>query len=274
MPAVVRHITLDGNNYRPFRNWQDPTFIDPANYDPERPENTQPALTRVGDDIWMQRGEPLNLAEKPLRRYGIVVRLPDGGLWLHSPVRLTRASADALREIGPIAHIVAPNRNRGAYIDSWHHRAMSAQLWVSPLFPRRHPKATGYRLLSNTAPAEWQEEFLVCLFPGASPPDEVVFLHRPSRTLILADLVRRQSITGFGKLWAGLINRRNSRVGDLGLDGRVLPETRYNIRHREAAKAARTRVLAWDFDRVVFNLDDAIETGGKRFFSEATAFLA
>jgi len=38
-----------------------------------------------------------------------VIRLADGGLWLHSPVAIDEATAAAIDALGPVRHIVAPN---------------------------------------------------------------------------------------------------------------------------------------------------------------------
>lgn len=38
-----------------------------------------------------------------------VVKLPDGSLWVHSPVDLDKPLKEALASLGPVGHIVSPN---------------------------------------------------------------------------------------------------------------------------------------------------------------------
>lgn len=44
-----------------------------------------------------------------------VLRLSDGSIWVHSPVELDDALADALRELGDVKHIVSPNYEHTKY---------------------------------------------------------------------------------------------------------------------------------------------------------------
>ena len=61
-----------------------------------------------------------------------VIRLPDGGLWLHSPTPLDdglRAEIDAL---GPVAHIVAPNRIHYWWAGDWKQAYPQARTYAAP----------------------------------------------------------------------------------------------------------------------------------------------
>ncbi|EOD18559.1 hypothetical protein EMIHUDRAFT_50494, partial [Emiliania huxleyi CCMP1516] len=58
-----------------------------------------------------------------------VVRLPDGTLWVHSPVELDSALRDALAALGPVRHVVTPNTEHQKYASDW---------------LREYPEATGY----------------------------------------------------------------------------------------------------------------------------------
>jgi hypothetical protein len=71
------------------------------------------SLTQIADDVW--------LAERPffpslpglqgtdVACKACIVRLPDGGLWVHAPVALDQPLRDALEKLGPVRHIVTPN---------------------------------------------------------------------------------------------------------------------------------------------------------------------
>ena len=57
---------------------------------------------------------------------------------------------------------------------------------------RANVKASGVRLdrdLPAESPAEWAQDLEQAVIPGAAGFREVAFFHRPSRTLVLTDLV-------------------------------------------------------------------------------------
>ena len=65
-------------------------------------------LNQYSDHVWG--------AERPFIWFGIdvngrgaVVKLSDGSLWVHSPVRLDPELKTALDALGPVKHIVTPN---------------------------------------------------------------------------------------------------------------------------------------------------------------------
>ena len=48
-----------------------------------------------------------------------VVKLPMGGVWLHSPVAYDSALAAGVAAIGPVRHIVSPNKIHYAHVKEW-----------------------------------------------------------------------------------------------------------------------------------------------------------
>src|SRR3954463_6820345 len=100
--------------------------------------------------------------DQPLRFYGIavgtrmtIVRLDDGALWLHSPVRPTpelRAAADAL---GPVRWLIAPNRWHHLYVGDWQAAYPAAQIYGAPGLAKKRPDLTMAGVLDETAPPGW-----------------------------------------------------------------------------------------------------------------------
>src|SRR3954470_1958886 len=56
----------------------------------------------IADGVWVVDSGPMEVFGIPLPIRMTVLRLADGGLWLHSPTRLTPALAAALQALGPI----------------------------------------------------------------------------------------------------------------------------------------------------------------------------
>ncbi len=222
-------------------------------------------MKQVAEGLWTQNGDRIRFFGIPFDTRATIVRLPGGGLWLHSPVRPSPDRLAAVQALGPIAHIVAPNRIHGAYTTDWARAAEQAQVWVSPKFPDRHPDIRFDHLLGNAAPAEWANMLDQCVFAGHAYLDEVVFLHRPSGTLIVTDIYQRHDPArepGFWRVFKGL-------AGMMAPKGAMPPDMRLAF----TARAARDRILAWEFDRILLPHSVPVETGGKETLTRALKWL-
>jgi hypothetical protein len=197
-----------------------------------------------------------------------VVRLADGSLLLHSPVALDPALRRELDSLGPVRHAVAPNRLHHLYAGEVVQRYPDAKLWVAPGVERKRPDLVIAGLLGDEAPAAWKGQLDQVFFRGRPYENEVVFLHRGSRTLILCDLAfnfgpRAHPLT---RLLMRLL-RSHGRFGPSRLDPLL-------IRDRAAARESLERILAWDFDRVIVaHGDDVLATGGREALRVGYAWL-
>lgn len=226
-------------------------------------------MRKVAEGIWTQDGDRIRFHGIPFDTRGVIVRLPDGGLWLHSPVRPTDERVAEIRALGRIAHVIAPNLIHGEYTARWAALEPEAKIWVSPRFPAKHPEVGYHAVLDDTAPGDWAGTLDQCYFAGSKAIDDMVFLHRASRTLILTDVIQRHDPAHEPLFWRLL----KGLFGVMAPGGRVPPDIRLSFRDRDAARAARERILGWDFDRILLPHSVPVETGGKAFFREATAFL-
>ena len=98
--------------------------------------------------------------------------------------------------------------------------------------------------------------------------NEVAFLHRPSRALVLTDLVFNVE--------RGLDNQARVFHFLVGATDRFGPHRliRFGIRDRKAARRSLDRILAWDFDAVVMSHGAVVRSGGHAMIEHAFAFLA
>jgi Domain of unknown function (DUF4336) len=215
-------------------------------------------LKPVADGVWIVDGAPVRPAPGlvlPVRM--TVVRLTSGALWLHSPVRpsqgLVRGLAQALAELGPVRHLVAPNIAHWSFVALWRRHYPEATVWAAPGLGRRVPvRLRGLRIdneLGPGAPGDWAEEMDQAVVPGAAGFREIAFLHRASRTLILTDLIANLE-AGKLPLTMRLFARAN---GMLAPEGRAPLYLRAAVlmRRREAA-GALAPLLDRQPERVIF----------------------
>src|SRR5262249_19972382 len=76
-----------------------------------------------------------------------VVRLSNGDLFLHSPVRFEQRLANKLHGLGTVRHLVSPNQFHYAHIGEWARAFPETISWASPRVRQRaRATARGYRL--------------------------------------------------------------------------------------------------------------------------------
>ena len=194
-----------------------------------------------------------------------VIRLASGGLWVHSPVAPTPERRQAVDELGPVEHLIAPNKIHSLGIEPWKAHYPSATVWASPAFPARHPGIAIDALLTNGVETAWNSEIGHCAVDGHAVLDEVVFLHKPSRTLIVTDLIQKHKVTGESWFWRGV----KCMNGILGEGGGVPLDVKLSIRDKAAFRRSLATILDWDFENLILAHGHCLQGGAKEDVSLA-----
>jgi uncharacterized protein DUF4336 len=205
-----------------------------------------------------------------------VIRLAGGGLFLHSPTELDDETKQSLDAIGEVRGVVAPSRAHHLFVGDYLKVWPGAKLYGPPglvgdirdfrarLGVRRDLKLDA--TLGDEPQPDWAGEIDQHLFKGAPSMNEVVFFHRPSRSVIFTDLVMNvpADFKG-GRPYYGLVGAR----GHFGPHRLI----RLFIRDRKAGRESVAKILEWDFDRVIVTHGDVLESGGKAKFAAAFSYL-
>ena len=214
--------------------------------------------------------DDLFVAERPLRFQGLeigtrmtVARLPGDALWLHSPVRPDPELRKAVDALGAVRFLVAPNRFHHLFVKEWG----DAEIYVAPGLPKKRPDLAHAHVLADEAPPAWKGALDQHFFRGFPLANEVAFLHRASRTLVLSDLAFQIGPE------APLLTRLAFRA--LAAYDRFGPSLaeRLLIRDRAAARRSLETILAWDFDRVVVAHGRILESGGREALRRGYGWL-
>src|SRR5512145_2119434 len=88
-------------------------------------------LTPLAPDLWVAP-RPLPLLVGDIGTRMTVVRLPDGGLWLHSPVRLDAETKQALDALGAVRWVVAPSKVHYFFVAPYGAAYPAARLLAAP----------------------------------------------------------------------------------------------------------------------------------------------
>jgi hypothetical protein len=199
--------------------------------------------------------------KSPFKRRMTVVRHTSGEIAIHSAIRLEDADyGRILDSLGRVTTILVPNRLHADEARFYAERYPEAQVLVPrPVRERcavKLPRVDG--TFDDAWPARWAGELRALQVEGTRM-GEALFLHVPSRTLVVTDLVFHftDELTGFTRTlmrWNGVVDR-------------VAP-SRIFRGFFVADRAALARSLApledWDFERIVMSHGTIVEQDGKR----------
>jgi len=205
----------------------------------------------VAQDIWIVDGPAIRFYGMPFSTRATIVRLADGGLWVHSPTRLTPELAERVTALGPVRRLVAPNWIHYAYIADWQARFPEAEAWAAPgVAERAQNRGMALRFdhrLTQDAPAAWAGQIDQLIVRGSKLHREAVFFHRASATLILTDLIENFEP---GKI--GFWMRLATWFGGIRAPHGGMPrDMRASFRDRAALREDLTRMIGWAPERVI-----------------------
>jgi len=198
-----------------------------------------------------------------------VVQLSDGSVWVWSPVALTEKLVDEVQAIGPVRHIVSPNKIHHLFLREWADRWPDARLYAPPGLAQRKPDIRFDAELDDEPDPAWAEDIDQVVFRGSLAMEEVVFFHRKSRTAIICDLIQRHPESTMSG-WKGLLMRLDGLVGEKGSTPR---EWRASFLRRGPARAAREKVLGWESERLLIAHGECADTDATAIIEAALSWI-
>lgn len=230
---------------------------------------------------------------------GTIVKLRTGNLAVFSPVALTSETKAKVQQYaqtsppGNVRYIVAPDIEHHIFLSPWAKEFPDANIIGMEGLPEKRekdPQNAGTKF-SHVFTANNKHEMKITSefdedfdyeYIHSHGNKELVFLHKPSRTLIEADLLfnlpatEQFSRTGedanggiLTKLASAILNVR----GDMAWHKRFLwygP----GAKDRKGFAESIRKIQSWgEFDRIIPCHGDVIEQGGSRILAQATAYF-
>lgn len=219
-------------------------------------------LHQLHADLWV-----CAVPYKALGRQIVVVRLPGGGLWVHSPIPVTPELRRELGALGEVRHVIGPNCFHDECLREFQAEYPAALFHAAPGLAAIKRDVRFGAELSDTPHPDWAGALEQHLVRGMPRLNEVVFFHAASRTLVIADLAF--NFGPDGSWWFALLMRLNGAWGRFG-PSRFC---RLLMKDKAAVRGSLDRILQWDFDRVLVGHGHNLDANAKPVFRGAFAFL-
>jgi hypothetical protein len=213
-------------------------------------------LKPVAEGVWIVDGPVIRFGYLGLRfpfpTRMTVVRLADGGLWVHSPTELSSSLKSGVNSLGSVKHLIAPNRIHYWWLGDWAEAFPGAATYAAPGVrkqARRNDRFAGYDAdLAPRATYPWSGEIEMLVVPGFYLT-EVVFFHVSTRTLILTDLIQNYEASKIANPFFRFMSRL---AGAVDPDGKMPIDLRSTfLRHRvQMGEAVRT-MISWAPERII-----------------------
>lgn len=214
-------------------------------------------LEAITDGLWEARCDLRMMPGFWFNCRMTVIQLPNGELILHSPVRVDDATAAKIDALGTVKYIIAPSLFHHLYVPHARKRWPDAELWAAPKLGKKRPDLTIDHTLGDPMPEAWSGVLDALLIEGCPKLRETVFFHRPTRTLIVTDLVFNiHEPPGALSPWILRAVGAWQRVAQSRLWRTITAD-------RAAAGRSVTQMLDWDFDRLIPAHGRVVHTGAK-----------
>lgn len=217
------------------------------------------------------------IVEYPVRFGGMdlfsrmtIVRLSDGKLWLHSPCKVDISLKTQIDQLGEVAYIIAPGNFHHLHVSGLQAHYPGAETFLCPGLERKRADLSFDWILGNRPDPRWAPAFEQIVVQGTRIINEVAFLHKPTRTLILVDLL--ENIGDDYAHEAGLILKFWWKaVFHMWNNPKPAPEYQLAWGDKQIVRKGLEKILSWKFERIIIAHGNLIERDAKAVAARAWA---
>lgn len=226
-------------------------------------------VEEFGASLYIANGPTVSFYGFPYPTRMAVARLSQGSAWVWSPIALTDELIEAVEAIGPVRHIVSPNKLHHLFLAQWSERWPEARVYAPPGLANKMPELGFDSTLGDESDPSWSNDIDQVVFRGSLAMEEVVFFHRQSRTAIFGDLIQRFP-EGAARGWKGVVMKLDGLVGAHGSTPR---EWRATFIQRSKARAARETVRGWKAERLLIAHGECARTGAWKIIEDSLSWI-
>lgn len=220
----------------------------------------------IKDQIW--------IVEYPIRYMGIelfarmtIIKLDNGELIIHDPCQINDDIKSNIDALGVVKYIIAPGSFHHLFVADFQAKYPAAETYLCPGLERKRPDIKFDWILGNRPDPRWGGILEQLVIQGTRIIWEVAFFHRPSKTLVLVDLL--ENIGDDYRHKVGLQLRLWWLVFRMWNNPKAAPEYQVGWGNKNLVKQGLNKILAWQADRVIIAHGENIEANVNAVLSSA-----
>lgn len=211
--------------------------------------------------------QPLSVMGVEIGTRMTVVRLSDGSLLVHSPIRLTPALDQTLSALGRVEHVLAPNLDHYLFVESFKRRYPHARFYAAPGVAPKLPDMRFDAELRFGETAALGDGLEQVWFRSNHQLQELVLLHKATSTLITSDLAFHIQATD------SLLSKLMLKLNDSYLTFGPSRVCRMHITERGLARSDVDAILALKPQRAIVAHGEILNAGATAAIERGYAWL-
>lgn len=230
-------------------------------------------LNELAENVWIAEGKCVDFHGFAYPTRSVIIRLGNGDLWIWSPISLADDLTQWIDELGTVKHLISPNKLHHLYLTDWHKKYASALLWGPKSIQDKRQDLSFQPPLAKQSPNAWNDEFELFHVQGSLSMDEILFLHKPSKTLIMADFSENFEEEFLKEKWRGWQRWIARRWGIVVGKGYAPLDWRLSFIQRKKLRVLKEELLCRDIDHVVMAHGQIEVTNARRFLKTSLAWI-
>jgi hypothetical protein len=210
-------------------------------------------MTPIAPDVWHVPVQPLKfLGGVVMPLASTVLRLGDGKVLIYAPGKFDDEQLGAIDALGDVAYIIAPNLFHHLYVARAVERWPNAKVYGAPGLAVKRKDVTFHEELSTGTLAEHVD---VEIMGGAPKMNEAVLFHRPTGTLLCADL-----FFNITKPANALTKFAMSLTGVSGGTLKMSKLWSWTAKDKPALRSSIDRLMAWPIQHIAPTHGEPVDT--------------
>ncbi len=211
----------------------------------------------IKDQIWILE-YPVRFAGMDLFGRMSIIKLSNGDLLIHDPARIDQALKQQIDALGEVKFILAPGSYHHLFVTDFQQIYPQAETFICPGLEQKRPDISFDWILGNQPDPRWADDLDQVFVHGSKHIWEVAFLHKPSQTLILVDLLENigddyQHKAGWLlQFWWKLVLR-------MWNNPKAAPEYQMGWGDKQLVRQGFQQILDWNAQRIILQHGELIE---------------
>lgn len=211
----------------------------------------------IRDQIWILE-YPVRFGGMDLYARTTIIKLDNGELIVHDPCKIDEAVKSEIDALGTVKFIIAPGSYHHLFIEDFQAKYPDAETYLCPGLERKRPGLKFDWILGDKPDSRWGSVLDQVLIRGTRYIWEVVFFHKPSKTLVLVDLLEnigddyRHKTGVLLRFWWKCVFR-------MWNNPKAAPEYQMGWGDKRLVRGGLTKILGWNADRIIIAHGENVE---------------